>query len=144
MTTASLEAVNGTGVRVLLVDDDELHREALRDLLEMLGFEVVGEAADGNQAVAASARGSPHVVIMDLRMPGLGGIESTQMIRERDPSVQVIILTAYDDYGLRSAAEEAGAFSYLPKGTSPEVITHAVLEAAKLRPGKGSGRSAPF
>jgi DNA-binding NarL/FixJ family response regulator len=134
VTTASLEAVNGTGVRVLVADDDELHREALRDLLEALGFEVVGEAANGSQAVAASADGSPHVVIMDLRMPVLGGIESTQMIRARDPSVQVIILTAYDDFGLRSAAEEAGAFCYLPKGTSPEVITHAVLAASKLRP----------
>jgi DNA-binding NarL/FixJ family response regulator len=134
MTAASLEAVRGTGVRVLLVDDDEFHREALRDLLETLGFDVVGEASEGSQAVAAAIEFRPHVVLMDLRMPGVGGIESTQMIKSRNPSVQVIILTAYDDFGLRIAAEEAGAYCYLPKGSSPGLITDTVLKAARFRP----------
>ena len=134
MTTTSLEAAVGAGVRVLLVDDDEFHREALRDLLDTLGFQVVGEASDGSEAVTASVATSPHVVLMDLRMPVLGGIESTQLIRSQTPSVQVIILTAYDDFGLRIAAEEAGAYCYLPKGSSPELITQTVLKAAKFRP----------
>lgn len=131
MTVASLEPVSGTAVRVLLADDDELYREALRDLLETLGFEVVGEAADGSQAVTVSVDARPQVILMDLRMPGVGGIESTKMIKARTPSVQVIILTAYDDFALRIAADEAGAYCYLPKGSSPRLITDTVLMAAR-------------
>src|SRR5438128_10682667 len=125
----SIEPERGAGVRVLLADDDSLHREALRELLEALEFTVVGEAADGMQAIIEALQTNPDVVLMDLRMPGLGGIESTQQIKEELPKVQVIILTAYDDFGLRVAAEEAGAYCYLPKGSSAQLICDAVLKA---------------
>ena len=120
------EPESGAGVRVLLVDDDAYHREALREVLE---FSVVGEAADGAEAIEQAEQTNPHVVLMDLRMPVLGGIESTQAIRKRQPSVQVIILTAFDDFGLRIAAEEVGAYCYLPKGSSAELISHSILKA---------------
>jgi len=119
----------GTGVRVLLADDDSFHREALREVLEALEFKVVGEASDGIQAIIEAIQTDPDVVLMDLRMPGLGGIESTQQIKERRPRIQVIILTAYDDFGLRVAAEDAGAYCYLPKGSSAQLICHAVLKS---------------
>jgi len=125
----AVEPETGAGVRVLVVDDDSLHREALREVLEALQFRVVGEAADGVQGIIEALQTDPEVVLMDLRMPGLGGIESTQQIKERRPNIQVIILTAYDDFGLRVAAEEAGAYCYLPKGSSAELICHAVLKA---------------
>ena len=98
-------------------------------MLEALEFNVVGEASDGVQAIIETLQTKPDVVLMDLRMPGLDGIESTQQIKERSPQTQVIILTAYDDFGLRVAAEEAGAYCYLPKGSSAELICHAVLMA---------------
>src|SRR5881397_310161 len=124
-----VEVERGAGVRVLLADDDPYHREALREVLEHLDFVVVGEAGDGEEAILGVDRTNPEVVLMDLRMPGLGGLESTQRIKRRHPHVQVIILTAYDDFGLRVAAEEAGAYCYLPKGSSVQLICHAVLKA---------------
>jgi DNA-binding NarL/FixJ family response regulator len=123
------EPETGAGVRVLLVDDDSFHREALREVLESLEFKVVGEAADGMEAISQAEATNPQVVLMDLRMPVLGGIESTQQIRQRLPEVQVIILTAFDDFGLRVAAEEVGAYCYLPKGSSAQLISHSILLA---------------
>ncbi len=128
----SVEPARGRGIRVLLADDDPYHREALREILEHLEFTVVGEAGDGVEAVIVADRTSPEVVLMDLRMPGLGGLESTQQIKEKHPGIQVIILTAYDDFGLRVAAEEAGAYCYLPKGSSAQLICHAVLKAREF------------
>src|SRR5712692_2713284 len=123
------EPETGAGVRVLLVDDDSFHREALREVLESLEFKVVGEAADGMEAISLAEATNPQVVLMDLRMPVLGGIESTQQIRQKLPEVQVIILTAFDDFGLRVAAEEVGAYCYLPKGSSAQLISHSILKA---------------
>jgi len=123
------EPETGAGVRVLLVDDDSFHREALREVLESLEFKVVGEAADGMEAISQAEATNPQVVLMDLRMPVLGGIESTQQIRQKLPEVQVIILTAFDDFGLRVAAEEVGAYCYLPKGSSAQLISHSILLA---------------
>ena len=111
----AFEPESGSGVRVLLA--------------ETLDFDVVGEAADGTQALTITLDTRPEVVLMDLRMPGLGGLESTQLIKDQAPGVQVIILTAYDDFGLRVAAEQAGAYCYLPKGSSAQLICHMVLKA---------------
>lgn len=124
-----VELERGCGVRVLVADDDPFHREALREVLEALDFRVVGEASDGEEAIEQVKLTSPEVVLMDLRMPRLGGLESTQQIREQQPHVKVIILTAYDDFGLRVAAEDAGAYCYLPKGSSAQLICHAVLKS---------------
>jgi DNA-binding NarL/FixJ family response regulator len=121
--------------RVLIADDDEGIRQALRDLLGEEGMDVVGEASDGMGAVAAAKDLAPDVVLMDLRMPDLGGAEATTMIREALPTTQVIILSAYDDPALNRSAEEAGAYAYLVKGCSAGLVRDVLLEAYKLKQG---------
>jgi DNA-binding NarL/FixJ family response regulator len=121
--------------RVLIADDDEGIRQALRDLLGEEGMDVVGEASDGMGAVAAAKELDPDVVLMDLRMPDLGGAEATTMIRTARPNTQVIILSAYDDPALNRSAEEAGAYAYLVKGCSAALVRDVLLEAFKLKQG---------
>jgi len=121
--------------RVLVVDDDEGIREALRDLLREEGFEVAGEAGDGEEAVRAAKRLEPDVVLMDLRMPGLGGAEATAMIRKALPATQVVILSAYDDPALNRSADEAGAYAYLVKGCSASLVRDVLLGAYRLKLG---------
>ena len=119
--------------RVLLVDDDPRLRDALRDLLDGQGFDVVGEAEDGAEATALTDELLPDVVLMDLRMPDLGGIDATRTIKQQHPSVRVIILSAYDDAGLRLHASQAGADGYLIKGTAPSLI-YAALSGSEDNP----------
>ncbi len=121
--------------RVLVVDDDEGIRNALRELLTEEGMEVVGEASDGLTGADASDALSPDVVLMDLRMPGTGGVEATRMIKQRDANVQVIILSAYDDPELNESASDAGAYAYLVKGCSASLVRDVILEAWKLKVG---------
>jgi DNA-binding NarL/FixJ family response regulator len=121
--------------RVLIADDDEGIRQALRDLLGEEGMDVVGEASDGMGAVAAAKELDPDVVLMDLRMPDLGGAEATTMIRTARPNTQVIILSAYDDPALNRSAKEAGAYAYLVKGCSAALVRDVLLEAFKLKQG---------
>jgi CheY-like chemotaxis protein len=121
---------------VLIADDDADNRVALREALGAVGIGVVAEAAGGREAVDLVARLSPDVVLMDLRMPGLDGFAATAAIREVDPWVQVVILTAYEEL-LTESAESVGAFAYLVKGCSTElmreVIVHAGHRSAELR-----------
>jgi DNA-binding NarL/FixJ family response regulator len=121
--------------RVLVADDDEGIRQALRDLLTEEGMEVVGEAADGAEAIDLALQAKPDVILMDLRMPVLGGAEATAKIREQLPTTQVIILSAYDDPALNKSAEEAGAYAYLVKGCSAGLVRDVLLEAYKLKGG---------
>jgi DNA-binding NarL/FixJ family response regulator len=121
--------------RVLVVDDDEGIRDALRDLLNEEGMEVVGEAVDGEQALERVREHSPDVVLMDLRMPGVDGVEATKRIRDEWPHIQVIILTAYDDTALNQSADAAGAFAYLIKGSSAGLVRDVIMEAYKLKQG---------
>ncbi len=129
--------MDGTGgaPRVLIVDDDEGIRQALRDLLREEGMDVVGEAADGSEAITAALDLRPDVILMDLRMPILGGAEATAKIREEMPTTQVIILSAYDDPALNRNAEDAGAYAYLVKGCSAALVRDVLLEAFKLKVG---------
>jgi DNA-binding NarL/FixJ family response regulator len=115
--------------RVLLVEDDRGLREALRDLLEDFDVEVVGDAVDGEEGVRMTLELDPDVVLMDLRMPVLGGLEAAGQIRDRRPDVPVIILTAYDDPALKDGAERSGAYAYLVKGCPPREIMEATFEA---------------
>ena len=119
-------------VRVLLVDDQPLFREALGVLLGARdGIEVVGEAGDGADALRQVRALAPDVVLMDLRMPVLDGIQATRRVREEHPSVRVLALTTFDGDDEVFAALRAGAVGYLLKDTSGDRLTEAVLTAAR-------------
>lgn len=119
--------------RVLIVDDESGVRADLTELLPMFDIEVVGEAADGEEAVARARELDPDVVLMDLRMPGVDGIEATRRIREVMPFTQVVALTTYDDAGVREGAGAAGVFDFLVKGVRGSRIQEAVYAAWEHR-----------
>ena len=117
--------------RVLLVEDDRGLREALRDMLVDTDFDVIGEAHDGVEGLDLATRLEPDVVLMDLRMPRMGGLEATRLIKDRLPHLQVVILTAYDDPALQEGAVNVGVYAYLVKGCPPRLVgdvTHKAFE----------------
>ncbi|WP_369253702.1 response regulator [Geodermatophilus amargosae] len=121
-----------SAVRVLVVDDQALFREALVTLLGARPeVEVVGEAADGHQALDRSAALRPDVVLMDLHMPVLDGIGATRRLRVEQPGVRVLALTTFDDDEDVFAALRAGALGYLLKDVSSDRLVEAVLSAAR-------------
>ncbi len=114
-------------LRLLLVDDHAVMREALaRAFREEADLEVVGEAADGRQAVELTRRLQPDVVLMDLYMPGLNGVEATRQIHAEDPTVRVIALSMYAEDEQAATAREAGAVAYLSKSSSIEAVVAAI------------------
>jgi len=115
MTNRSSDAA--TALRVLVVDDSAPLRECIRLTLEREGLVVVGEAADGAQALDQTAATRPDVVLMDLRMPRMNGIQATQVIRRRYPDTQVVLWTGEDDAQLTRAVRQSGAHAGVPKGT---------------------------
>lgn len=119
-------------VRVLIADDQALFREGLRTLLSTRPeIEVVGEAANGEEAVALVERLAPHVVLMDLRMPVMDGIVATTVLRDRFPAIPVLVLTTFDDDASLFGALRAGAAGYLLKDVSSETLVAAVTAAAR-------------
>lgn len=120
-----------TPVRVVIADDHELFRDGLRGLLVELGATVVAETADGNAALAATLLHRPDVVLMDLRMPGLGGIEATARIGEQAPGTAVLVLTMSEDTASLQAALQAGARGYLLKESSKADIARALEAVAR-------------
>ena len=119
-------------IRVLLADDQALFREGLRTLLSLQpAFEVVGEAAHGEAAVTAAKNLQPQVVLMDLRMPVLGGVEATRRIREMNPDCRVIVLTTFEDDEEVFEALRAGAAGYLLKDVPSEKLMEAIRATAR-------------
>jgi DNA-binding NarL/FixJ family response regulator len=119
-------------VRVLLADDQRLVRESLGTLLGLLpGIEMVASASDGEEALALAEEHGPDVVLMDLRMPRMDGIEATRRLRERRPDVRVIALTTFADDESVLGALRAGARGYLTKDASSEDIRNAILTVAR-------------
>ncbi len=119
-------------ITVLLVDDHPVVREGLTAMLETQpDMEVVGEAADGQEAVRMAVALRPDVILMDLQMPGMNGVEAIQHIRQDRPEAQVIILTTYDSDEYIFAGIEAGAKGYLLKGTSRADLLKAVRAASR-------------
>ena len=114
-------------LRILLADDHPLFRDGLRALLASVGdVDVVGEASTGSEAVERALELQPDVVVMDLHMPEVNGIEATRRVVESSPHVGVVVLTMVEDDDAVFAAMRAGARGYLLKGSNQEEIVHAI------------------
>ncbi|HTJ43220.1 MAG TPA: response regulator transcription factor [Kofleriaceae bacterium] len=121
-----------TAVRVLLVDDQTLFRAGLRTLLSTRPeIEVVGEAGNGEEALAIAAKARPDVVLMDLKMPVLDGVAATRKLRVALPSCRVVALTTFEDDELVFEVLRAGAVGYLLKDAPIERLVEAMLAAAR-------------
>jgi DNA-binding NarL/FixJ family response regulator len=141
--TGTDETAGAEPIRVLAADDQRVVREGLALLLSLLpGVEVAGTAADGEEALALAAELKPDVILMDLRMPGMGGAEATRRLRAADPSAAVIVLTTYADDRSVLTALQAGAVGYLTKDAGADEIRqalervrngHAVIDPAVQR-----------
>jgi DNA-binding NarL/FixJ family response regulator len=131
-----------TRPRLLVVDDHLLVRQALVELLTQAGFEIVGQAADGADAVALAKQLEPDLVLMDLRMPVLGGLDAARLIKDACPAIQVVLLSAFESPALEQQAEEAGCFAYLIKGGPPgdlQLVLHQAMATRRsLLPPTGS------
>jgi DNA-binding NarL/FixJ family response regulator len=119
-------------LRILLVDDQSLFREALRTLLSLQAdFEVVGEAENGQRALTLAKAEKPDVVLMDLRMPVMGGVEATRLVLQALPATRVVVLTTFDEDEEIFQAIQAGARGYLLKACSAEKLNESIRAAAK-------------
>jgi len=117
-------------VRVLLADDHTMLREAVRRAMEAAGVTVVGEAGDGEEAVQLAADTSPDVILMDVSMPILNGVEATRRIHRDHPDIAIVMLTMHADVDVVRQALSAGAVGYLVKDSSMSQVIEAVRLAA--------------
>jgi DNA-binding NarL/FixJ family response regulator len=121
-------------VRVLVVDDHPAFRRALTSALRMVdGFEIAGEAGGGVAACREAEAIEPDVILMDLSMPDLSGIDAMKRIHEKKPRLPVVILTAHADPGVEKEAREAGASGFLAKGIGLEELVVVLTEATDDR-----------
>jgi DNA-binding NarL/FixJ family response regulator len=119
-------------IRVLIADDHPLMRKGLADILNGVeGIEVVGAAEDGAAAVALAYAVKPDIVLMDISMPGMDGIEATERLVEMDSHLRVVMLTSYSEREKITQALAAGAVSYLTKDAPPEAVIRAIRSAAQ-------------
>ncbi|WP_206809154.1 response regulator transcription factor [Paradesulfitobacterium ferrireducens] len=125
-------------IKVLIADDHTLFCQAMQRLFDTVGtFRVVGYARNGEEAVQKAQQLAPHVVLMDIQMPGLDGVASTRQIRQLVPATQVIMLTMHDNARLLREALEAGAAGYVLKDAEISLLLNTVLSV--VHPGTGSG-----
>jgi two-component system invasion response regulator UvrY len=118
-------------IGVMLVDDHALVRMGFRMLLADAQVEVVAEAADGEQACQLYSRARPDVVVMDLSMPGMGGLEAVRRLLAQDPKARVLALSAHEDTAHPRRVLRAGALGYLAKRSAPEALIEAVRTVAR-------------
>jgi len=119
-------------LKVMVADDHSLYRAGLRELLEEDELKVVGEASNGEEAVRQAVRTHPDVVVMDVRMPGMDGIEASRQIKEQLPRTEIVMVTGADnDQDQMFRAIDAGARAYVGKDEPPTVIVEAVRSAAE-------------
>lgn len=131
MTKGKVESDSKKPVRVVLADDHAVVRKGIREFLEeAAAIRVVGEASDGEEALALVAREKPDVAVFDIQMPRLNGMDATRRVKKDFPTTRVLILTAYDDDPYIFAALQAGASGYLLKTASSDELVHAVHAVA--------------
>lgn len=119
-------------ISVLLVDDHRVVRQGLRDFLELQeGIEIVGEASSGEEGVRVAQELLPDVVLMDLVLPGIDGVEATRRVKISSPSSRIIVLTSFADDAKVFPAIKAGAISYLLKDVQPEELARAIRAAQR-------------
>ena len=119
-------------IRIALVDDQALFREGLRTILSLQSdFEVVGEAGDGQEALSLISKTQPDVVLMDLKMPRLDGVEATRQIKADHPQVNILILTTFDDDEYVFEGLRSGALGYMLKDAPSEKLVEAIRAAAR-------------
>ncbi len=130
---------NGRPIRVLVADDHELVRLGLRSVLEEAGIDVVAEAADGLEAVERALESRPDILLLDLRMPGMGGVDVCRRVRAEAPEVNVVVLTSFAEDDDIFGALSAGASSYLSKDVTADALVGAIKGAAGGQTVLGSG-----
>jgi DNA-binding NarL/FixJ family response regulator len=118
-------------ITILLVDDHAIVRQGCRLLLEQAGFEVVAEASSGDDAYTCYLAHRPRVVVMDLTIPGMGGMEAIRRIRARVPEAGIVVFTMHDDPMIGTRALRAGASAYVTKTSAPRDLVEAVRRAAR-------------
>lgn len=119
-------------IKILIVDDQELFREGLLTLLSIQNdFEIVGQASSGEEAILSTTKFQPNVILMDLRMSGIGGVEATRRIAQQHPGTKIIVLTTFDEDELVFTALHAGAVGYLLKDVSPDKLFEAIRTAER-------------
>lgn len=129
-----MKPIDNAPIRIILADDHAVVRAGIRSFLEHSGrVQVLAEASDGQQALQFITEYLPDVVVLDIQMPGMNGIEATRAIRARQMPVGILILTAYDDRPYVNALLRAGANGYLLKTADPEEIIAAVQEVHQGR-----------
>jgi len=114
-------------INILLVDDHELVRTGIRKILDdVKGFKVVGETGSGEEALQYCRKSEPDVVLMDVNMPGIGGLEATKKILRYAPDVKIIVLTVHNEDPFPSKVMQIGASGYLTKGAGPDEMINAI------------------
>ncbi len=126
-----MSATELPAIRVMVVDDHPMWRDAVERDLTAAGFDVVGVAANGDEAIARFPAARPNVVVLDLQIPGPGGVDVTADVLSKDPSARVLILSASGEQADVLAAVKAGATGYLVKSASRDELVSAVTRVAK-------------
>ena len=124
------------GLKIVIVDDDPDARDFIRMGLEVGGFEIVGEGGDGTSALAAVRDGQPDLVLLDLHMPDIGGIELLPQLREAYRPAKFVVISAINSTHMTEAAIEAGAVGFIAKGVSPRSVNlhlHKVAHAGAVK-----------
>lgn len=114
--------------KLLLVDDHAVVRQGLRTLLEQAGYQIAAEAGSGEQAYAAWQQHRPDLVLLDLDMPGMGGLETLQRILAQDATARILVFTMYDDTIHAARAIRAGARGYVVKSDDPDILLQAIQQ----------------
>jgi two-component system response regulator NreC len=119
-------------IRILIADDHGVMRAGLRAMLEdEVGIEIIGEAGDGEEALRLSSELSPDIVLMDIGMPGMGGIEAIRRLKTLYPQIQVLVLTVYEEESLLREAIKAGAAGYIIKRAAEEELMTAIQAVSR-------------